>query len=360
MNNKLKMLFITRNRSTRGGHIVLINIVRELRKQGFLIDLVTFKPKGEVDFPNCEELWQDTNSQIIEIPFSKDSNAQILHYTNAAASYLKKNSAKYDKIILDSWHILHAAIKSGVDICNMFHLVQSDPEVKPENSEQIWKSEFFATLPMFPMRKIIVSQNLSKLFRNRYGIQSDLLGLFVDDIYFAAKFNVNNRKKLKLISTSGDFNSSSKGLDFLIKQLGQFKSFLFTLTLVNNGEIKKDLSGLPFDAKIATAKNPKKMTKLLVNHDVYINTSTKESFCLCLAEALAVGMPAIALDSIGNRDYANDSNFLFVKNKKMFKKELARMADVKIRRMLSKNAKESMQKYKLKNTVSQFKKIVNI
>jgi glycosyltransferase involved in cell wall biosynthesis len=358
--NKIKILFITRNRSTRGGHIVLINIIQKLRKQGFLIDLAAFKPTGEVDFPDCEDLWQKIDPHIVEIPFSNDNNEQIIYYTNAAATYLKKNYTQYDKIVLDSWHILHAAIKSKVDTSNMFHLVQSDPEFKPENSEKIWKSELFATLPLYPIKKIIVSRSLLGLFKNRYEVQSDLMELFADKIYFSTKFKVNKRKIMRFISTSGDFNSPSKGLDFLIEQLAQFKSYPFTLTLVNNGMIRKDLSGLPFSCNITSAKNPKEMSKLLADHDVYINTSTKESLCLCLVEALAVGMPAIALDSIGNRDYANNLNFIFVKNKKLFKNELAKLSDIQLRRMLSKNAKESVQKYKIENTVYQFKKIVNI
>ncbi len=124
--------------------------------------------------------------------------------------------------------------------------------------------------------------------------------------------------------------------------------------------IKANLSKFPFKIKAASAQTPAEMIKILKNNDIYINTSTNESFGLCLAEALAMGMPAIALDSVGNRDCMDGKNGIFVKNKKDFQKGLAKLGDYKFRIKLSKQAKESMKQYTLNNTIGQLKKILDI
>jgi glycosyltransferase involved in cell wall biosynthesis len=358
--NKLKILFITRNRSKRGGHIVLTSLVRELRKQGYDVSLVAFRPKGEVDFPECEELWKNIQPDIISIPFSLNAEEQILHYTNYAAKYLQKNEKNFDRIILDSWHIAHAAIKSGIVSKKVFHLVQSDPEFFPEDYSKIWKSELFSLLPLIPIRRIVVSNSLASLFEKRYRKRYDVVELFVDDIFFQVKFKCLERKRLRFISSSGDFNVPTKGLDFLLNQLKKIKKYPFELTLVSGGQIKKKLGRFPFKINITTTSTRKAMADLLSNHDIYINTSTKETFCLALAEALAVGMPSIAVDSVGNREYMDGKNAIFIKNPKDFSGGLEKLFELKFRKKLSRKAKESMKKYRIENTVNNFKKIIAI
>ena len=117
---------------------------------------------------------------------------------------------------------------------------------------------------------------------------------------------------------------------------------------------------MPFAVEEATGQDPDEMIKLLSAHDAYINTSTNESFCLCLAEALAVGLPVIALDSVGNRDYMNGDNGLFVRDEKDFREELARLSDFELRKSLSKRARESVKQYAIKETIESFKKNVKI
>ncbi|MDA3840305.1 MAG: glycosyltransferase family 4 protein [Patescibacteria group bacterium] len=358
--NKTKILFITRNRSKRGGHVVLVNLVCELRKQGYDTTLTTFKPEGEIDFPDCERLWNGVNPDIVTIPSSEKYDEQILIYTKEASRYLKNNIDKYDRVVLDSWHIAHAAIKAGVISDKVFHFVQSDPEFTPEDNSKIWKAEFFSLLPLYKSQKIFVSNSLAHLFQSRYGVKGDVLNLFIDEEYFRAKKKVEKRSTINIISSSADFNMPEKGLDVLLEKLSQFNSFPFKLTLVSGRPIKKDLIGFPFEITETSSQEPKEMVELFLKNDVYINTSTNESFCLVLAEALAVGMPAIALDSNGNRDYMDGSNAIFIRDANMFNDGLPKMADYEFREILSRNAKNSMVKYKIENTVNQFKEIIGI
>ena len=102
------------------------------------------------------------------------------------------------------------------------------------------------------------------------------------------------------------------------------------------------------------------MVEELCKHDIYINTSSQEAFCLALAEAIALGVPSLALDSVGNREYINRDNAIFVANPEEFISELLKLENFEFRKKLSLLAKKSMQKYTLENTITQLKKIIDI
>ena len=79
----MKILFVTRGVSKRGGCIVLTSLTRELRKRGHIVELVAFKRSGDEDYPQSREFWSDLSPKIIEIP---KKNGETLQ--NKARKYL--------------------------------------------------------------------------------------------------------------------------------------------------------------------------------------------------------------------------------------------------------------------------------
>lgn len=355
----MKTLLLTRTLSNRGGSIIVANLVKGLRAQGYDIDFVGFKEKGTEDFPDCAPLYKDVAIEIIEVDHSDEQPLQMKAYIDAAQAYLHDNKDKYDKIILDSWFSAIAGSSEQLPYDKTFHLVQSDPQFEPENVSVVWQSRLFSMLPLFPMQRIVVSRSLQKLFHERYGKEYSRIDLYVDDRYREADFIVHDSKPLRLISTAANYGMPSKGLIFLLDQLEQIKQ-PFTLTLVSSAPITQDLSKYSFPVTVEHAESPQEMVRFLQAHDVYINTSVKETFCLALAEAIALGMPTIALDSVGNRDYAKGDNFIFVKDKEDFLPELERLFDIETRRALHAKARPSMEQYTLNETIEQFKAIVGL
>lgn len=360
MDKKLdsKILFITRGRSMRGGHIIFTSIARKLREEGYDIALTTFESKEKMKA--AVPYWENIEVNFIEIPHLSEQDSEQIAHIQAASVYIKENLDKFDKIIVDSWFLLLAMVRENIFSDKIFQLVQSIPSFLPENQSKFWKSELFNLLPIAPMNRISVSRSLNTYFKEKYGKEFDFIQLFLDDIYFKSQFDVKNDEILKIVSSSATFNIVPKGLDFLLDKLEEIKDFKFELTLISGDEIKKDLSKYSFPIKIRSAKNPSEMTEELCKHDVYVNTSVKESFCMALAEAIAIGMPAIALDSIGNREYMDGENAIFVEKKEDFIPGLLKMKDFGFRKNLSLKAKESMQKYTIDNTIKKFKEIINI
>jgi len=354
----MKILFITRGRSSRGGHVIFTNIVRELRRDGYDVTLTTFESRE--DMKMVVPYWENIDVNFVEIPHLQGRDSRQIAHIEAASVYIKENIDKFDRIILDSWFISMAVIRENIFSDKIFHLVQSDPAFIPENQMEFWKSELFNLMPLTPMNKIVVSESLALYFKEKYKKRFKNMRLFLDEVYLKSKFEVKSRKILKIVSSSATFNIKTKGLDFLLEQLEKIKDLKFELTLISGDEIKKDSSKYSFSIEIKSAKNPIEMTKELCNHDVYVNTSTEEAFCLALAEAIAIGMPAIALDSVGNREYMDGENAIFIKKSDDFIPGILRMKDMKFRKKLSANAKKSMQKYTIKNTIKSLKEIINI
>ena len=356
----MKLLFLTRGISKRGGCIVLTSLVRELRKRGYSVELVAFKRRGDEDYRHGRSFWEDLKPTIVEIPKRENENLQNAEYFMAASKYIKKNSQKYDRVISDSWFSLIATIKSGKINDNFFQLVQSDPEFVPENQSKVWEAELFSLLPRFKIRRIVVSQVLQNIFQKRYFQKTNKMQLFVRNEFFRANFKIRNIDKINLVSSSASFNIQEKGLDFLLEVLKEFsKKNKFELTLITGDPIKKNnFEKYNFIIKEETAEDAKSMVRLLKKGDIYLNASSKESFCLALAEAMAMGMPCVALDSVGNREYINDKNAKFAKNKKEFLHGIYDLMDVSNRQRIGREAKKSMKKYKLEKTIDDFEKII--
>ena len=185
--------------------------------------------------------------------------------------------------------------------------------------------------------------------------------LFIREDFFKKKYKVKKRKKIRLVSSSADFNIPSKGLNFMLKVLNKFaKENNFSLTLISGNPIKKKIAKINFKIKEKTAESTKEMVQLLKEGDIYLNTSSKESFCLSLAEAMAMGMPCVTLDSVGNREYVNSKNIKFAKNKEDFLKGLKQLLNTAERKRVGAEAKKTMQKYKLSRTVDDFERIIKL
>lgn len=356
----MKILFLTRGISSRGGHIVVTNIVRGLRKKGYDIELTTFESEENIKIKEKNVCWDNLDVNIINVEHSIDHNKNQIIHIEAASKYIKENINKFDRVILDSWPIALAVVRTGILSPKMFQLIQSSPNFIPANKSEFWKAELSNLLPFVSPKGIVVSKALAECLKKKYDKKFDIMPLFLDKVYLDAQFNVRNKKVLKIVSSSSTFNIKTKGLNFLLQKLKKIQTFKFELTLITGVPIKEDLNKFLFPIKIKSARSANEMVEELCRHDVYVNTSTKEAFCLALAEAIAIGMPSVTLDSVGNREYMDGKNAIFVKEQENFIVELEKMQNFNFRKKLSKNAKKSMQKYTLENTLINFKKIVGI
>lgn len=342
----------------RGGHIVLTSLVKKMREDGYDVNLVTFD--SEKNAKKEVPCWKGVEFDFIKVDHKGDFNEEQIAHVEAVAEYLEKNIEKFDKVILDSWFVALACARKNIFSDKIYHLVQSDPCFVPENKMEFWKSELFNLLPVMPFNRIVVGKSLAEHFEDKYEREFKYIKLFLDKAYLNAQFEVKERNLLRIVSSSATFNIKSKGLKFLLDKLDKFDEFDFELTLITSDTINENLDNYSFPIKTVNAKNSEEMIRELCKNDIYVNTSTQEAFGLALAEAMAIGMPAIALDSVGNREYMDGENAIFVEDFNNFSEELKKMKNFEFRKNLSESAKKSMQEYTLENTINELKNVMNI
>lgn len=353
-----KILFLTRNRSSRGGHMILFELIDKIKEQNISAELVTFETKESIDKTNKLKLWKDKKFKSILVEGNENKDQERLNYIDQATRYINQEYDNWDKIILDSWYNVLATIKSKKIGTNIFHLAMGDPD--NQSGSDFWKNILFDTIPFFPINRIALSESSGKILADRYGVETQIMTTYVNDIFHKTDFFVTGRTTLNIVASAADFNPTEKGLELLLKSLDNLsKKYKLKLTLVTLKPIKRDLTKFTFPIQIANANTPEAVARELSKHDIFVNTSVRETFCMALAEAVTMGMPAIALDSIGNREYFNGSNFIFVKRPGDFVSQLESIFDINTRKSLNKVAKLSMTKYTSEVMAQSFLKIIS-
>jgi hypothetical protein len=108
----MKILFVTKGRSKRGGHIILTTLARELRERGHEARIVCFEPDGLCDTSQCQVFWEGIDTIIVPFPGSPNHEQCHIDLIREEVAYLGDQAQYYDRIILDSAIITWGAIKA--------------------------------------------------------------------------------------------------------------------------------------------------------------------------------------------------------------------------------------------------------
>ena len=369
-----KVLFITKTRSGFGSHIVLTQLVHGLRKRNTKVDVLVSEHATEHSrWPKTLDIWDDIKPEVLT--FSEHISEQfkvgtpdafsnyddvLLNDTNIVNRIKRAlESQTYTYVVLDSWYITYAAIMAGAsNFSNVVQLVQSEPEFVPENREKQWKAAAFKLLAHMPLKRIFISKTLSKQYEITYGQAHPYTSFFLEDTFQSKDYAVDDTvdRPLRLVSVASNFNLPNKGLKNLLQNLSIVNAQYFPveLSLICAFKINMNLSTDYPVSVITDALEPIKRAVHLMNSDLYVTTTRNESPGLAQAEAIALGMPSVALDSNGNHDYYNGKNFLMAKNNTEFIKYIVACNDVTVRKTLSREAISSMQHFTLDNFIQRF------
>lgn len=107
-----------------------------------------------------------------------------------------------------------------------------------------------------------------------------------------------------------------KGFDNLIKAFGKLNlpQDTWTLNIIGGGKERDNLQklidsdGLKNNIHLCGRKNREGVIEMLHNSDVYVMSSRSETFGVAAIEALACGLPVIATDCGGARDFVTKEN----------------------------------------------------
>jgi glycosyltransferase involved in cell wall biosynthesis len=366
----MKILIITKSRSGYGSHVVLTSIIRQLRTAGHNVEILVSEHKLEWQKwqKTSQKLWDSVSPTILDFNKSRITEHDpklrpyaytddvLLHDENLINKLKSINTSNYNLVLLDSWYLACSAFICGLHLNgNVYQFVQSEPVFEPTVRADEWKALIFKLLPWVSAKRIFVSESLAQKFNMQYQQKHKAIGFFIDNAFLKTKHKpreIKQNDRLEVVSMASNFNIPTKGLEDLLLGLTKLNQQQpLSLKLICTIPITKNF-GVNFPVKIVRdANTAERRAKELANADLYVTCTVNESPGLAQAEAIAAGLPSVAIDSNGNRDYYCGENFLMAANSSELNKHLLAMLDYDTRKRISKNAKISMQSYSIDSCV---------
>lgn len=180
--------------------------------------------------------------------------------------------------------------------------------------------------------------------------------------FFTIKYNLPNlENKIKLIFIGR--LTPDKGWNFALTALAKLSAQIYdqiAIIIAGDGslktEIKRTLKQLTPEVYLLGRISPTSISELLVNGDIFITNSEKETKGLTVIEAAAAGIPALAPRAGGVTDTIIDgeTGWLYEpQNQADFLDKLTRLiADTQLRQSMGMKAQELAQQYSWEQTVN--------
>ena len=162
---------------------------------------------------------------------------------------------------------------------------------------------------------LTVSSALRDNILNKFGVDSIVVNNMVGREFRYAPIE-KDRTTVRFVTTGNLL--PVKGFDNLIQAFSQLNipSDKWSLDIIGGGKEKDNLLhlieklGLSDNIHLCGRKNRSGVIEMLNRSDVYIMSSRSETFGVAAVEALACGLPVIATDCGGARDFLTHNNGL--------------------------------------------------
>ena len=167
-------------------------------------------------------------------------------------------------------------------------------------------------------RLLVVSNALKENIQRFVGIPSEVLPNIIGSDFVIRTEGTRSQGAVSFVSTGNLVEI--KRMDLIIKSLASVisKGYNVEVTIVGDGKERESLQLLAHSLNISkyvkfTGRRTRaEIVSILNNSDVYILASSSETFGVAAAEALACGLPVIATDCGGPRDFISDMNGVMI------------------------------------------------
>jgi glycosyltransferase involved in cell wall biosynthesis len=254
----------------------------------------------------------------------KISTKEKKSFSEAVIIALKIRSEKYDIIVFHTKSAFKIAVLLKILGSKTIRVQHTSKGIKPRP----WLLRKLIGIFSLVYDKWVAPSNSVKVFlQNRWGVSEkriDIIYNGVDTEQFMPVNRIKNEKNVMLLSI-GTLNRV-KNHQFLIDIMSLIiennpKTKIF-LDIIGEGNERKTLKERITEKKlescISLLKACNNIHEVIPKYDIYLHSSLSEGFGLVIAEAMACGLPVIALDVPGVRDIVSDteSGYLIEQNNK--------------------------------------------
>lgn len=163
-----------------------------------------------------------------------------------------------------------------------------------------------------------VSHFLSTNITKNFGVKCHVVNNMVDDLFFEGNLEEHQDSTTVRFIAVGSL-LPIKGFDMLIRAFAKMKKkSKADLCIIGNGSEYQNLQDLinsfllQDKIHLLGYKSPEEISNLLSDSDCYVLSSKSETFCIACIEAMAKGLPVIATDCGGPKEYINEETGVFV------------------------------------------------
>lgn len=295
--------------------------VKALKKVG--INPVVFYPFDKtIDKNNIVKNYEDgTIVYRSNTDYMKFSKISKINSIRKSLLYLDKIVKEHNIDIIHSHVCYLAGFISALynkQHKNIHFIITEHSSKVGEYSKHLYGRKIFNFSYKKADRVITVSNSLANELKSLgYNFRSEVIGNVVntEEYHIDNKPILNDEYKLLFIGLMGD--NEVKGVQYLLAALKNFiinnKKYKVRLTLVGGGskqqqymDMCKELSIEEYcEFKGTVSKD--KISKLIMEHDLLILPSIKETFGSVLIEAMAGGKPVLSTKCGGPEEFVNDN-----------------------------------------------------
>lgn len=361
----LHIAIVTNNYKPYKGGVVssIESFTNELMQKGYKVSIIT------LDFDGKNELDQDYVHRIkCPIKFNYKTNPigipwRYDHYVFEKIKELKPDIIHSQHPFLLGVSALKASKKFKIPIIFTYHTRYEQYSHYIPLPEQITSIAIkkLALEYCKQVDQIIAPTESTKKFLIENNIKTpiNVISSGISNVFLASKKTKLNENQFKLLFVSRF--TKEKNIPFLLEVFSKLDS-KFTMTLIGYGSETDFLKNLAYSKlKIETDRlnfiiSPPKniIAQQYQESDLFLFSSKTETQGIVLAEAMASGLPVIALEAPGSIDIIkNGQNGFLVKNKdEMLEKIKLVSQDLNLKSKLSENALKTGQFYSIESCTS--------
>jgi len=370
MKDKIRVLHILPSLGKGGAERLVLNICSELlQNPEFEVKLITFREENKFKDLSKNINREVCNSKYIPSIFGKS----IVEIEN-----LKKVISEYKPDIIHS-HLFESEIVSRKiiypDIIYITHLHDNMIQFQNFSVRAIFNKKLAANYyeKLLMLKKyrecknnfIAISNDTNEYFTNCLPRDLQRITLIHNAINFEFFFNpgkksISKDQKINLVSIGSLVEKKNQIFLVDIVKILIDKGYNVHLDIlgegINRAKIENKINNYNLNQSIHLRGNVDNVAEYLKNSSIYLHSATYEPFGLVLIEAMAAGLPCIALDGKGNRDIiVNETNGFMIsdENTQLFAEKIIYLIkNPDLYGKMSESAKEFSKKYDIKKYVN--------
>lgn len=342
---KLKIAYILPHKNLTGGIKCLLEQMRQLNKRGHSVYAVYKNSPNDKGNKKAIPDWSDLDPD-------KDISGQIVLQNEESIQSVLRD---FDLVMVG----FITQLNDFVDYKDVpvvyweqgYESLYGDYGKLMESESDILR--YYSKLYSLPIYYLAVSQQVSRILKAKYNIDSSILNNGIDLDFYKPKLDKKLGSTILLV---GNPALPFKGFNFALAVLKKVWSMGYRFQVNWACQVQPVLQDIPFPINFYVMQSQEELSELYRNADIFLHTSLYESFPMPPLEAMASGVPVVAADCGGINEYAKPGENILIFDQGDIDSAVSAiiylLCNKEARRILSFNGRKTAEKFSYQRIVT--------